>query len=108
MSRCHRLRDAEVPVLHGTVIALPGLRIGAGRSIFADAIVFEKRGTAMATYDLTRFRASPNSYSGGKRGSLEQQLNAKVSGAWSSTSTTMTSRRGGRTARTVWPIPDRS
>jgi len=32
----------------------------------------------MARYDLTRFRASHNSYSGDKRGSIERQLNAGV------------------------------
>jgi len=32
----------------------------------------------MAAYDRTRFRASHNSYSGGDRGSLQEQLNANV------------------------------
>lgn len=34
----------------------------------------------MATYDATRFRASHNSYSGGERGSLRDQLDANVRG----------------------------
>ena len=32
----------------------------------------------MATYDVMRFRASLNSYSGGDRGSVVDQLNARI------------------------------
>jgi hypothetical protein len=34
----------------------------------------------MATYDATRFRTTHNSYSGGKRGSIPQQLDRGVRG----------------------------